>query len=328
MSTRRGGAPPRASGKGCEIAPAKIIWDARLLVRSGRCALCSSGEAVQVGGRQDGLALFECRECALCFVDPRPSTQQLQDYYDVGYFSGNKDFFSGENYLEVRDRAIADGSVTGYREITSQLVLSGKNILEIGCGSGALLQALKPHGPAGMVGIDLAPYPIDYGRKRYSLDLRCCRLGEASFEKGTFDLVVMIDLVEHVENLPSFLREIGRVLRPGGEVFLLTPNYNAYTVARSFWPCLYKDFEHLQYFSPTSLHRAANEMGLALERWWTQGEPLKLSPYPCQLPQGLHRFRYPAVSFSNLAKKLLFRIRAFGRPDSNYDLCALLKKKV
>lgn len=310
------------------IPSPKSVWDTRLLVRTGRCALCSSSDVRKVGQRQDGLVLFECQECALCFVDPRPSTQQLQDYYDVGYFSGKKDFFSGENYLEARDQAIANGSVTGYQEIISHRVLSGKNILEIGCGSGALLQALKRHGPAGMVGIDLASYPIDYGRKRYGLDLRCCRLGEASFESSRFDLVVMIDLIEHVENLPSFLREIGRVLRPGGDVFLLTPNYDAYAMARSLWPCLHKDFEHLQYFSPASLRRMADEMGLALERWWTQGEPLMLSSYPWQLPHRLHWFRYPAVSFPNLAKRLLFRARAFGRSDSGYELCALLKKEI
>ena len=152
--------------------PKKELWDERLLVKREKCVFCGSSGGLPRAYRQDGLLISECDQCGLAYLDPRPSSQQLSEYYGSGYFSGEKDFFSGTDYCEERDAAIARKAVTGYSEIVAEFDIRNKSILDIGCASGALLQLLKEHQPAKLVGIDLAEHPVVYGRFRYGLDLR------------------------------------------------------------------------------------------------------------------------------------------------------------
>src|SRR4051812_7836785 len=95
------------------------IWKRSELIKAERCVFCGSGEFVNVAVRSDGLSLQECKPCGLAFVDPRPSSTQLSEYYSSGYFSGEKDFFRGKDYCEERDRAIAAEEVTGYSDLVS-----------------------------------------------------------------------------------------------------------------------------------------------------------------------------------------------------------------
>ena len=158
--------------------------------------------------------------------------------------------------------------------------------------------------------------------------MRCTSLEAEAFPTGSFDLISLIDVIEQIESLPSFLQEVMRVLRPSGSIFLITPNYHAFSWAKSHWICLYKDFEHLQYLSPSSLGQLAERIGLRVVRWWTRGLPVLLSPYPRLYKMGFHRVLQPRTSILNLTKRwkysLLHRIRA----NSGHDLCAILKKEV
>lgn len=303
------------------------LWDSRLLIQMGRCPACDSPRVKAVTLRQDGLTLVECGDCGLAYVDPRPSSEQLRNYYDAGYFRGEKSFFEGQDYCQVRDEAVAQRNVTGYAEIISSLDLKGKTVLEVGCGSGALLRLLSEHGPAQLTGIDVAEYPVNYGRAKYQLDLRCGILETEAFPSASFDLVVMVDLIEHVEDLRGFMKEVTRILRPGGNVFLLTPNYRAFRRARLSWICLYKDFEHLQYLSPASLEKLAAQLRFRVMRCWTRGLPVLLATYPRLHRWRLHWLLYPGVGLSNLVRKLKYISLPFGRMDGGHDLCAILKKE-
>ncbi|MCM8794461.1 MAG: class I SAM-dependent methyltransferase [Candidatus Omnitrophica bacterium] len=311
--------------KGNEALCARLsVWGKELLVRLGRCAGCGCEESRPAVGREDGLQILECAACGLAYVDPRPSSEQLKEYYSSDYFQVKKDFFHGQDYCQARDQSVSSGTVTGYRQITAKLELEGKSILDVGCGSGALLESLKPHRPARLVGIDVAEHPLEFGRKRYGLELTCAALEKAGFAHETFDLLLMIDLIEHVENLPSFLREAMQVLRPAGKIFVLTPNYEAFRRAGSHWVELHKDFEHLQYFSRSSMAVLAGRAGLRLVDWWTEGLPVFLRPYPKRWLASLHRFLFPHISAGNLIRRIRYGYLA-GR-EGGHDLCVILQK--
>ena len=275
------------------------IWDPRELVEIGRCAICSSVARRCVAIRQDGLPIQECLVCGLAYVDPRPSSDQLVRYYDDGYFAGEKDFFRGRNYCVERDRAILRKDLSGYREIVSHFDLEDKTILDVGCASGALLCSLREHGPKELVGIDTVDHPLSFGREKYKLDLRRASLKSANLPAQHFDLITMIDVIEHVEDLPGFLRTLRSIIRPTGHVFLVTPNYGSLPFAQSEWSCLHKDFEHLQYFTVASLGTAFSEAGFAIVESWTDSCPSRAYQYPRCYKSGLHRLVHPYVAFKN-----------------------------
>ncbi len=102
----------------------------------------------------------------------------------------------------------------------------GQRIADLGCGEGATLAHLG--GPEGAVGVDLFEPKLAFARKQ----LPACRFVAASveelpFEDGSFDQLIVRDLIHHLDEPAAFLREAWRVLEPGGRVDVLEPcRYN------------------------------------------------------------------------------------------------------
>jgi 2-polyprenyl-3-methyl-5-hydroxy-6-metoxy-1,4-benzoquinol methylase len=188
------------------------IWAPEQLHHLNVFPVCLSRKTDEIALRLDGLNICECLVCRIGYVNPKPSSEQIRCYNDKDYFTGRKDFFAKSNYCWERDNALKSGRVTGHRELVSCVEIKNKVILEIGCGSGSLLCALKPQQPAELIGIDVAKYPIEYGRNRYGLDLRQQALDEADFPSGSFDLVLMIDVIEHIELLSDFIQQVHCIL--------------------------------------------------------------------------------------------------------------------
>jgi SAM-dependent methyltransferase len=301
------------------------IWNAADLVTIGKCIFCSAENYSEVALRSDGLAIQECASCGLAFIDPRPSPSQLAAYYSDGYFCGERDFFHGKNYCLARDQSVSAGEVTGYREIVANFDLQGKTVLDVGCASGALLCLLREHKTKEVIGIDSAEYPVSFGIEHYGLDLRRATLEQAQLPSASFDLVTLIDLIEHVEDLHNFLREVRRVLKPAGNIFIITPNYLAYSFARNRWTCLYKDFEHLQYFGEQSLREVCGQIGWSLMKCWTDSAPFRTYEYPRLYKHGVHRLLHPGVSVRNGIAQFRYKRAAANQPLLGVNLNAIIR---
>jgi ubiquinone/menaquinone biosynthesis C-methylase UbiE/uncharacterized protein YbaR (Trm112 family) len=103
----------------------------------------------------------------------------------------------------------------------------GDRWLDLGCGTGNLLAAADARG-IDAVGLDIALRWLVVARRRPSL-LAGARLvcGDAShlpFEDGAFAAVTALGVLEHCDDLPAALREVARVLRPGGRFLVRTVN--------------------------------------------------------------------------------------------------------
>ena len=103
---------------------------------------------------------------------------------------------------------------------------AGRDVLDVGCNTGYGTMRFAP--VAGrVVGVDVSPRAIEAARER-ALDGRPEFIQTSGFElpfpAGTFDLVTSFQVLEHVPDATAFLRELARVLRPGGTVILATPN--------------------------------------------------------------------------------------------------------
>jgi SAM-dependent methyltransferase len=95
-------------------------------------------------------------------------------------------------------------------------------VLDVGCGTGAWLKRLGGLGYRNLAGIDIDVGPPKLGEttlNQVDLDWE-----EFPFEDASFDLVTSIEVIEHLENTGVYLREVMRVLKPGGYFLLTTPN--------------------------------------------------------------------------------------------------------
>ena len=96
-----------------------------------------------------------------------------------------------------------------------------RRILDVGCGTGTMLTYLASYGKAQ--GVDIDEEAIGYCRERGLTDVRLGSAETLPFEDGSFDLVTALDVVEHLDDDAAALREIHRVLRPGGKLLMTVP---------------------------------------------------------------------------------------------------------
>jgi len=120
----------------------------------------------------------------------------------------------------VGRRRIIESFVT---RICRELQTSEPRILDVGCGTGANLKMLAAFGAAE--GVDISQQALEFCRER---GLNNVRFGEAEalpYDAESFDVVTALDVIEHLDDDRAGLREINRVLRPGGYVLLFVPAF-------------------------------------------------------------------------------------------------------
>ena len=121
----------------------------------------------------------------------------------------------------VRIRYIRDQIAARFgRDVKSPEPLSGLRILDIGCGGGLLGEPLARLG-ATVTGIDPGPTNVEIARvharrSRLEIDYRATTAEEVAARGETFDVVLAMEVVEHVANLKTFIAASARLVAPGG----------------------------------------------------------------------------------------------------------------
>ena len=105
---------------------------------------------------------------------------------------------------------------------------SGLRLLDIGCGGGLLCEPMANLG-AVVVGVDPSRDNIEIARthareQRLEIDYRCASAEELAEAGESFDVVLNMEVVEHVADVGLFLNACGRLVRPGGLMFMATLN--------------------------------------------------------------------------------------------------------
>jgi SAM-dependent methyltransferase len=96
-------------------------------------------------------------------------------------------------------------------------------ILDAGCGTGRNLLEYSELGEAS--GVDSSQLAVDYCQARGLTNVRRGSLEELPFEDGEFDLLLLADVIEHVDDDVVVLRELRRVAAPGAVMIVTTPAY-------------------------------------------------------------------------------------------------------
>ena len=104
----------------------------------------------------------------------------------------------------------------------------GLSVLDVGCGGGLISEPMARLGGA-VTGLDAAPANIEVARLHaaasgLTIDYRCATAEEEAEAGRQYDLVLALEIIEHVADVGTFLSSLGRVVRPGGALFLSTLN--------------------------------------------------------------------------------------------------------
>lgn len=207
-----------------------------------------------------------------------------------------------------------------------QLGLEGNSVLEVGCGSGYGTRYLLDQGAREVVGGDPSARAIAYAVQHYGkgrLHFLCLDGLRLPFRARAFDLVLSLEVLEHVSNAEALVAECHRVLKDNGTFICSTPNKAASSAdrrtpraryhVREFYPGeLRALLEH--YFGEVSLHGMdpVDHFDRGLYRMATRLEPVLFSiPRVDLLINLVTRFifrRYHLVKLANMGEGALDRI--------------------
>lgn len=220
-----------------------------------RCDLCGADRPkphVEV----EGSTFVKCGECGFIYLNPRP----------VGGFEKVSD----ATVEGLTEKGYRESRAWYYRRILREFAPFRRTgrLLEVGCASGGFLEAAREAGWEAL-GVEIAEKLARVGRER-GLDIRTCDICDADLPADWFDVAALNMVIEHVPSPGKVARELYRVLRPGGALWMHTPNYASTAIRMAPDESNYPP-AHLSCFTPATLSRLCREAGFRVRYVRTTG---------------------------------------------------------
>lgn len=233
-----------------------ILEDPRAEKTVRACAACASNDAVSLG-KKNGLEILSCRKCSSVYT-PYSPWYSSEFYYETYYWDQN---LEPPPFVQTRLQEIV-GEFAPYRHTN--------RLLDLGCGAGNLLLAARQNGWEAQ-GLDVSPQAVKHVRE-LGFEVFQGELPNARLPSEQFDVITAAELLEHLPDPRSELKEIARLLRPGGLLWTTTPHARGLSarLLRLKWRCIAPP-EHLQLFSVNGLKSLLLDIGFRNIRVQTTG---------------------------------------------------------
>jgi SAM-dependent methyltransferase len=170
------------------------------------------------------------------------------------YYSGNR-AYDHQYFSQHSGAAILSA-------IVRHLPLAGREVVDFGCGPGFMLEHLLARG-VRCAGIDFSPASVEAAQAQFGAHPRFAGATHVKgmplpFADGSIDVMLLVEVLEHIledELLPT-LREIARVVRPGGHVIVTVPHAEDLGASKVMCPecaCVFHRWQHQRAFTAPSL---------------------------------------------------------------------------
>lgn len=198
--------------------------------------------------------LFRCNRCGLIFAE----RDKNFDYYVNRY----AEMIDKEYIEEERGRRQASVKIL---ERIGRYKDTGR-LLDIGCASGFLLDEARRR-KWKVYGIEISKWAATYAKERLNLNVIRGTVEDAAFSDGYFDVIVMLDILEHLPDPKYTLQEARRVLKEDGVLYISTPNISSAIsrILRAKWWGINKF--HLFYFSKKTLEKLLDVSGFKVKKY-------------------------------------------------------------
>lgn len=223
-------------------------------------SLCPLCESTNISEKKDfnSINLLSCEDCGLVFSEKIPSEKELCEFYDSD--------------KETRANYFSPITKLRYEELLNQFEVfrSSGNLLEVGAGNGYFLEIAQEK-KWNIHGTEVSENCIDKCIKK-EIQLDKGQLSELKYPDNHFDVIVAIELIEHLIDPKKFVQECYRILRPGGLMYVTTPNFNSilrYKLKDQYDVISYPN--HLMYFTQKTLTKLFEDQQFATKKIKTTG---------------------------------------------------------
>jgi len=198
-----------------------------------------------------GSVLYYCKDCSLRFKHPRLSDKDLEALYSMVKLDHWNSAPSIRPDWKIAQERIVEGESQG-------------DILDIGCFDGGFFTTLPQ--TYGFYGVEINSLAAKKAQKNGIQLLGTSIDSMIKIDSNKFDVITAFDVVEHIENPIAFLKEVIRMVRPGGLVIISTGNAisNSYRLLGNRYYYV-ANAEHISFISPQWCNLHATELGVDVE---------------------------------------------------------------
>jgi len=199
------------------------------------------------------LSLWRCRACSFIYADSE----------ELGELASLYECLTDVVYEESQDTRARQ-----MRWVLRQALAArpgARTVLDIGAGAGALLAEAERAG-LDAVGVEPSREFVQRARAANAVDIVQGIFPHPALAGRTFDIVFMVDVIEHVPEPVELLRAAAHALAPGGIVLVVTPDVDSFAARKLRGRWWHFHIAHVGYFSYRSLAKAARRAGLGVAR--------------------------------------------------------------
>jgi SAM-dependent methyltransferase len=237
------------------------------------CPICGPG-ATRLFVRSSDREVLRCESCRLLFSNPRPSGQDIAEFFASQY---------------ITDRRRAEVDFSSLRELTlkrevalvRRFLPEGGRLLDIGCASGAFMRKFANDQRWTVEGVEPSRFAAEYARSTRGLTVHTGFLRDLRLPTETFDAITLLDSFYFHPEPNEDLAEMGRLMVPGGYLFIEIPGL-AFRLFKNSGPFAYLLYGeparlnaglHLYFYSAATLSRLAGKHGFQLVARYPQQGP-------------------------------------------------------
>jgi len=133
-------------------------------------------------------------------------------------------------------------------------------ILDAGCGKGGLLALLSYRGE--VMGVDASEEAVNFCREKYNFKVQPALIQDLPFVDSAFDFIFCVDVIEHLEDDLKAMRELYRVLKPGGFLITTIPAF------MSLWGYHDQEQGHFRRYTKATFFQLSTQAGFKIGRFY------------------------------------------------------------
>ena len=229
------------------------------------CPVCGNGRNTRIT-TEFSLSVVKCQACGLLYVNPRPRDSE-KNYWAPTRASMEKKYGA---IFEGRKAHYRDSLYRSHLDILARYQPIGK-FLDVGTHCGFFLRHTRGRG-WDAEGIEPSPILGELAQEKFGLKVKTGSLESAAFPNEAFDVITLLDVIEHLHDVRAMLKEIRRIAKSNGVFFIKTPNgtYNYFKhlifhnlLRRHDYDC-FDAREHVAAYTVPTLTRLLNDSPYAV----------------------------------------------------------------